>query len=207
MSIIIVDYKMGNLGSIANMLKKVGYPAQISDQPDAIRSATKLILPGVGAFDTAMQNIAELELAEVLRHKVLEDKVPILGVCLGMQLFANGSEEGQLPGLGWIDAKVVKFDLKKNTQHSKLRIPHMGWNFINIQKQSEILKGLDNEARFYFVHSYHFVCQNEEDVLAKTFYGYDFVSMVKRANIIGAQFHPEKSHRFGMTLYRNFAEL
>jgi imidazole glycerol-phosphate synthase subunit HisH len=201
--IVIVDYGMGNLGSIVNMIKKVGSQAVISSDPEQIRQAPKIILPGVGAFDTGMRRLNELGLVDVLNEKVLVEKTPTIGVCLGMQLLAKGSEEGVLPGLGWIDADVVRFRFEGN----QLRIPHMGWNTVNIQHEECLFRGLNNESRFYFVHSYHMVCHNTEDILTTTPYGYDFVSSVERGNIYGAQFHPEKSHKFGMRLLKNFVEL
>ena len=202
--IVVVDYGMGNLGSIANMLKKIGAAARISSDIPEIEGADKLILPGVGAFDNGMIKLHELGLVDILNTKVLQDKTPILGLCLGMQLFTQESEEGELAGLGWFEAQTVRFKFDKDQQG--LKIPHMGWNYIQVQKPSRLFEGMPEESRFYFVHSYHPVCQNQRDVLATTVYGYDFPSIIMRDNILGAQFHPEKSHKFGMRLFKNFVE-
>jgi glutamine amidotransferase len=202
--ITIVDYGMGNLGSIANVLKKVHAKAAVSSEAAAIERADKLILPGVGAFDTGMKNLTERGLIPLLNAKVLQEKTPILGLCLGMQLLARRSEEGQLPGLGWLDAETVRF--KFDGTHDHLKIPHMGWNTLQVCQPHPIFADMDAESRFYFVHSYHVVCADPRTVLAKTHYGYEFVSAVARDNIVGLQFHPEKSHKFGMKLLKNFAE-
>lgn len=203
--IVVVDYGMGNLGSILNMLKKIGAEARVSSDPQEIESADKLILPGVGAFDAGMKRLQELGLIGVLDDKVLNGKTPTLGVCLGMQLLTQQSEEGNLLGLGWIDGETIRFRFDPKQTH--LKIPHMGWNTVTIHREGELFRGLEHEARFYFVHSYHVVCNQQEDVLATTHHGYDFVSAIQRDNIMGTQFHPEKSHRYGMKLYRNFVEL
>jgi imidazole glycerol-phosphate synthase subunit HisH len=203
--ITIIDYGMGNLGSIANMLKKVGFKAVISSDIATIEKADKLILPGVGAFDSGMAKLNELGLIPVLNAKVKEAKTPILGVCLGMQLLARKSEEGKLPGLGWLEADAKKFTFDP-AQQSVLKVPHMGWNLIELNQPHPIFEAMYEEPRFYFVHSYHVVCQNEQDILATAHYGYEFVAAVVKENIVGVQFHPEKSHKFGMKLYRNFAE-
>ena len=202
--IAIVDYGMGNLGSIANMFKKVGAQSTISSDPQIIEAAEKLILPGVGAFDNGMKNLAQRGLADLLNVQVLQHKKPILGLCLGMQLFTRTSEEGQLQGLGWLNAKTVRF--KFDEASARLKIPHMGWNTLRIQKPHHLLADLGTDVRFYFVHSYHLLCNDPESVLATTTYGYDFASVVVQENILGAQFHPEKSHKFGMKLLKNFAE-
>lgn len=201
--IVVVDYGMGNIGSIANMLRKVGAEARISADHLVIESAGKLILPGVGAFDQGMQNLADRGLIPLLTRKVVEEGIPVLGVCLGMQLFARTSEEGRCPGLGWLDAAAVRF--RSVGPESRLKVPHMGWNTITVRRAHPILAGLEEGARFYFVHSYHVICRDPEAILASTTYGVEFVSAVARDNIVGVQFHPEKSHRFGMQLYRNFA--
>ena len=201
--IVIVDYKMGNIGSILNMLKKIGETAVISSDIKDINNADKLILPGVGSFDTGINNINNLGLLDILNKKVLEEKTPILGICLGMQLFANKSEEGVKRGLGWIDGNVVKFKFKDNN----LKIPHIGWNEIKIKKDDVLFKNIPEEPRFYFVHSYYFSCNDNNNILTTTNYGYDFVSIVRKDNITGVQFHPEKSHKYGMNLLKNFAQL
>lgn len=203
--IIIVDYGMGNLGSILNMLKKVGTrDAKISSDPKDIEQADKLILPGVGAFDTGIQRLRETGLIPLLNEKVLKANTPTLGVCLGMQLMAKISEEGELPGLGWMDAETIRF--RFDSRKTGLKVPHMGWNTIKIQREGTLFQGMYPDARFYFVHSFHFVAHDPEDVLTRTEYGYDFVSAVQRGHIMAAQFHPEKSHKFGMKIYKNFVE-
>ena len=201
--ITIVNYKMGNLGSIANMLKRLGVMCTITSDPAEIEAAKKIILPGVGHFDKAMHNLRELELVDLLRKKVLKDSVPVLGICLGMQLLCGSSEEGSLDGLDFIDASVKRFSF---SQDKGLKIPHMGWNSVKAEKSSPLLAGIGQDARFYFVHSYHAVCNDPKDVLTSTFHGYRFTSSFERNNIIGVQFHPEKSHRFGMQLLKNFIE-
>lgn len=202
--IAIIDYGMGNLASIQNMLKHIGVGAAITNDPEEIRSAGKLILPGVGAFDSGMRNIAELGLREVLDERVVGDRVPVLGICLGMQLLSRRSEEGSAQGLGWIDADTAKF--KFDGQSNNLKVPHMGWNLVDVRKQSRLFADMHEEPRFYFVHSYHLVCDDDRDVLGTTHHGYDFASAVEKDNICGVQFHPEKSHKFGMKLLANFAE-
>ena len=203
--ITIVDYGTGNLSSIANMLKRVGCASVITSDAGHIADAKKLILPGVGAFDTGMRNLHELDLIEVLDRKAREEKVPILGICLGMQLFVSGSEEGDLPGLGWIDGRVLKF--KPELPNQNLKVPHMGWNHIDQAKESKLFRETDSQQRFYFVHSYYVRPARDEDVLARTTYGETFASALERENIAGVQFHPEKSHKYGMKLLKNFAEM
>ena len=203
--IVIIDYKMGNLGSILNMLKKIGVQAIVSSLPEDILQADKLILPGVGAFDNGMANLKESSLLSVLNEKVLAKKTPILGICLGMQLLTRRSAEGRLEGLGWVEADTVRFRFGK--EESTLKIPHMGWNTVMFKPGSVLSSGLENEARFYFVHSFHVVCDREENVAGKTFYGYEFSSAIQNGNIIGVQFHPEKSHKYGLRLLKNFVEM
>ncbi|MFY9607535.1 MAG: imidazole glycerol phosphate synthase subunit HisH [Blastocatellia bacterium] len=202
--ITIVDYGTGNLASIANMLKKIGCASIITSEADRIAGAGKLILPGVGAFDTGMRNLMKLGLIEVLNRKAKQEKVPLLGICLGMQLFVSRSEEGDLPGLGWIDGNVIKFRPELNGKN--LKVPHMSWNHIDVVKESKLFSDMHAEPRFYFVHSYHVQLDRDEDLLANTTYGYPFASALERGNIAGVQFHPEKSHKFGMKLLKNFAE-
>jgi glutamine amidotransferase len=202
--IVIIDYGMGNLGSIKNMLKRIGAPAVISGNLQEIADADKLILPGIGAFDNGMQRLSELGLVSVLNQKVLTDGVPTLGICLGMQLMTRGSEEGRLSGLGWFEADTVRFNFGSNEQG--LKIPHMGWNSVHSLKASLLLDEMHEDPRFYFVHSYHAVCQRQEDVMLQATYGYEFVAGFERANIAGVQFHPEKSHKYGMKLLENFAK-
>ena len=202
--IIIINYGMGNLGSILNMLKKISAPAIISSDAEEIRRADKLILPGVGAFDNGMINLDSLGFVPVIEEKVLHQKTPILGICLGMQLMTKSSEEGKLPGLGWIDAQTARF---KHDPALNLKIPHMGWNTISMKKEHPLFREMHSDPRFYFVHSFHALCYNVQDVLTTSHYGYDFVSAFQRNNIMGVQFHPEKSHKYGMRLLKNFAEL
>jgi len=200
--ITIVDYGMGNLGSIRNMLKKIGADSEITAEPARIAAATKLVLPGVGAFDAGMENLDKSGLVPLLNERVRRDEVPVLGICLGMQLMTHSSSEGERPGLGWVDAKAVRFVPADAT----LKVPHMGWNIARPVRDDALLEGLPRESRFYFVHSYYVACERREDVLLTTFYGADFDSGFRRGNVWGVQFHPEKSHRFGMHLLRNFAE-
>ena len=201
--VIVVNYGIGNIGSILNMLKKIGVEALGSSAESEIRAAEKLILPGVGAYDSAMAKIESLGLIPILRDRVLNARVPLLGICLGMQLLTNGSEEGSRGGLGWVDAQVVRFD--KERASGDIRIPHMGWNKVKPVQDHILFHNLGEEARFYFVHSYHVVCSKER-VLSTTTYGYEFVSSIVQDNILGVQFHPEKSHKFGFEILKNFVE-
>lgn len=200
--IVIVDFGMGNLGSIANMFKKVGAKALISSRTEDVSGADQLVLPGVGTFDTGMRRLKETGLVPLLREKVLQGKTPMLGICLGMQLMTEASEEGSMAGLGWIKGRTVRFP-----HGIGLRVPHMGWNTVSQRKLCPLLHDLGPEPRFYFVHSYHVVCDQPDDILTVTEYGYDFASAFSHGNIFGLQFHPEKSHRFGMQLFRNFSGL
>jgi glutamine amidotransferase len=204
--IVIINYGMGNLGSVRNMFKHIGTDAVISDKADDINSAGKLVLAGVGAFDNGIQNIKKLGLFDILNKKVLEEKIPILGICLGMQLFSIRSEEGKLDGLGWIDSETIKFRFAPNSEQ-RLRIPHMGWNLVNIMKPGRLAAEMKENQKFYFVHSYHLTCKNESDVLFTSNYGYDFVCGIEKDNILGVQFHPEKSHKFGMQILKNFVNI
>ena len=197
----IVDYGMGNLGSIRNMLKKIGFESRISNDPAAIASAEKLILPGVGAFDAGMENLEEAGLLPALNKRVLEERVPVLGICLGMQLMAKSSAEGRRAGLGWVDAEVLRFEPGPRA----LKVPHMGWNRVQPLRASPLTDGLPEEPRFYFVHSYFVRCRKSEDVLLTTLYGEPFHSAFASGNVYGVQFHAEKSHKFGMALLANFA--
>lgn len=200
--LVVVDYGLGNLGSVLNMLRKVGAEAQISSEPERIARASGLILPGVGHFDHGMRNLRSRGLVAPLNEAVLVRHTPILGICLGMQLFARGSEEGTEPGLGWIPADVRKIDVG----HRNLRIPHMGWND-TCALDPRLFAGLEQGARFYYVHSYHVVCDDPNDVAARCTYGQEVTAAIRRGNIFGTQFHPEKSHKFGMRLLRNFVEI
>jgi len=199
---VIVDYGMGNVGSVVNMLRKVGSPCRLATGPADIEQAVRLILPGVGSFDAGMRNLRERNLIEALHRKVIQENTPILGVCLGMQLFSRRSEEGSEAGLGWVDAETVRFRVPVDAPAFK--VPHMGWNDVHICRPTPLFQNSEGECRFYFVHSYHVCCTNPDDVLTSTEYGYPFTSALCHANILGTQFHPEKSHRFGLDLLRNF---
>lgn len=199
--ITIVDYQMGNLGSILNMLKKIGHEALVTADPALIAEANKLILPGVGAFDAGMDRLERSGLVPLLNRRVLEDRVPALGICLGMQLMTRSSEEGARAGLGWIDADALRF----RPNDAALKVPHMGWNRVMPTRPSPLTDGLPEDPRFYFVHSFFVRCHDEADVLTTTLFGEPFASAFQHGNVWGVQFHPEKSHKFGMALLRNFA--
>lgn len=200
--ITIIDYKAGNLRSVANKLERIGVKTIITDKVAVISKAEKIILPGVGNFKTGMENLKKAGLIAILETKVLKEKVPILGVCLGLQLFSESSEEGHCRGLGWIKAETKKFDF---SEKEKLKIPHMGWNNLKIKRKSLLLDKITEDDDFYFVHSYHVCPKNPKIVLATTHYGYDFCSVINQENIYGTQFHPEKSHAAGMQILKNFA--
>ena len=203
--ITIVDYGMGNLGSVLNMLKRTGVKAIVTSDLELIHKAEKIILPGVGAFDYAMQRMSESGIQEVLNDKVLNDKVPVLGICLGMQLLTESSKEGKLPGLGWIKGQTLSF--AEEVKEKDLKVPHMGWNNVVKTLSSVLTTSFDDDYRFYFVHSYYVKCTQASDVILQTSYGTLFDSAVQRDNIFGAQFHPEKSHKYGMQLFENFAKI
>jgi len=200
--IVVVDYGVGNIASVLNMLKRVGAKAKASNSREDIEQADKLILPGVGAFDAGMQTLRSSGLIEVLNEQVLNKHKPVMGVCLGSQMLGNGSEEGNEPGLGWIDMDIVRFEKRDGR-----KVPHMGWNEVNPQLQHPILTGIDKESRFYFVHSYYMLPRHAENTLLTANYDQQFTAAVVKDNIFGFQFHPEKSHKFGMQLFKNFVEL
>ncbi|MFN5443031.1 MAG: imidazole glycerol phosphate synthase subunit HisH [Crocinitomicaceae bacterium] len=202
--IVIVDYGMGNIGSLKNILKKIGHQAIISNDLRDIRNASKLILPGVGHFQEAMVNLQKLNLIETLNHKVLIEKTPILGICLGMQLMTSFSEEGNVHGLDWIKGNTTKFTFPNQPE---IKIPHMGWNEIIPSKSHKINTDFEIPSRFYFVHSYFVSCEDKIDILHETDYHGIFTSAFNRENIYGVQYHPEKSHVFGLQLMKNFIEL
>jgi glutamine amidotransferase len=193
---------MGNLGSIYNMFKRIGVQVQVTGDLSVVERAKKILLPGVGAFDNAMSKINCSGLREVLDHKALVERVPILGICLGMQLLTRSSEEGKSNGLGWIAA-----DTKRFPASAALKVPHMGWNIVIPTRDSALTRELPKESRFYFVHSYYVQVDYESNSILKATYGITFDAAVQHDNIYGAQFHPEKSHRFGMILLGNFARL
>ena len=202
--ITIINYNLGNPKSIQNMLKHIrGGEVCISNDPDEIASAQRIILPGVGHFQHGMEQLAELGLVDVLKKEVLQNKKPILGICLGMQLLTKHSEEGNLAGLGFIDAQTKKFEFQDVT----LKVPHMGWNKVEFKKNTPVNTGVSINPRYYFVHSYFVDCANQDDILCTTQYGQEFVSGFQHQNIFGLQFHPEKSHKFGMELLANFCKI
>jgi len=200
----IIDYGMGNLGSVKRKLDRIGVPSVITSSPDEIRSADKLILPGVGHFGNAVNEIRSRGLWDILSNEVLTIKKPILGICLGMQLMAKCSEEGNVEGFGWIDAEVVRFNVQNTL---KFKVPHIGWNRVLVKKPGLLFNEVNLLQGFYFVHSYHLKCKVAEDILNESEYEYAFVSAIQRDNIWGVQYHPEKSHEAGEQLLRNFANL
>ncbi len=206
--VVIVDYGMGNLQSILTKVERLKHSALVSSNPQDIMAASKIILPGVGNFAAGMANIQQRNLQEVLNKKVLEDKAPVLGICLGMQLLTCFSEEGHVDGLKWIDARTEKFNFpgtaSGSTAKLTFRIPHVGWNKVFQKKASVLFKGIADGQRFYFTHSYKACCKDAGDIAAATDYGGEFTSVIERGNIFGVQFHPEKSHDHGLALIDNF---
>jgi len=202
MKVAIIDYGLSNSNSVLNMIKWIGADGIITSDSKEIQEATHLILPGVGAFDSGMENLRKSNLIDVLSEEVLIKKKPILGICLGMQLLLDSSEEGNTKGLGWIDGYSRKFVFETND----LKIPHMGWNEIFVQNNTALFDSLDKDFYLYFVHSYHAVCEDKY-AIGKTHYGYEFVSAVQNGNIYGIQPHPEKSHENGLKIIENFAKL
>ncbi len=203
--ITIIDYGSGNISAIGNIYEKLNIPFQIAKTPDDVVGAKKLFLPGVGAFDETIAKLDETGFREVLDKEVLENKVPIVGICVGMQILAQSSDEGKLPGLGYIKGHVKKIDEALLTQKPKL--PHLGWNTAEVKKPNQLFIDIDHEIGFYFLHTYYFECENPTDVLATTTYGKSFASAVNHENVYGIQFHPEKSHHNGVKLLHNFALL
>lgn len=197
--ITVIDYGLGNISSVINMIKKVGGAAHVCDNPSKLSDVRKLILPGVGSFDQGMSNLIDDGWVEPLTELVQEKKTPILGICLGMQLMARKSDEGKKRGLCWIDADVRRFNID-------LKVPHMGWNTVIVNKENSFFP-IESDNRFYFVHSYYLACDHKDDVLLTTNYGIDFASAFQVGNIIGMQFHPEKSHRFGMGVFKSFLDM
>lgn len=203
--ITIIDYGLGNIKAFVNVYERLNIPIKIAKTKYDLNDASKIIIPGVGAFDYAMEQLNKSGIRDELENKVIRDKVPVIGICVGMQILAKSSEEGKLPGLGWVDGEVLKFDI--NNIPYKTRLPHMGWNNINPIAESTLLNGFNNESRFYFLHSYYFVCNNQQDIISTTQYGIDFSSAINHNNIFGIQFHPEKSHSNGVSLLKNFAKI
>jgi glutamine amidotransferase len=201
MSIAIIDYGTGNTGSILNMLRYLNIGAFVCHETNELKKASRIILPGVGAFDHGMTNLRNSGMADMLYEKIMMRKTPVLGICLGMQLMTLRSAEGMTAGLGWINASTIAFG---HQWGEKLRIPHTGWNTVNPVKQGHLLRDMPDDARFYFVHSYHLQCHDPGIIAGKTQYGGWFDSVIEHENIFGCQFHPEKSHRFGMKIFENF---
>ena len=202
--IVIVDYGMGNLRSVQKKMERIGVHALISGDLKIIEQADKLILPGVGHFANAVKKLQESGIWDLLNEKVLNKKTPIIGICLGMQLMAKFSEEGLVDGLGWFDAQVIRFRVSDKIVY---KVPHIGWNTLAIKKESAFLNNIPAGVQFYFVHSFHFVCNHQSDELTSTEYDYQFTSAVYKENILGVQFHPEKSHDQGEQLLRNFVKI
>jgi glutamine amidotransferase len=203
--ITIINYGLGNIQAFANIYKRLTIPVHIATSVDDLVDAEKIILPGVGAFDWAMTRLNESGMRDRLEELVIDKGCPVLGICVGMQIMAKRSDEGVMDGLGWLDAEVKKFDESSFTQ--KTTLPHMGWNDVKPQKSDCLFLGLEEDVRFYFLHSYYFVPHQESDVLAVTDYNGIYTSGVRSGNVFGVQFHPEKSHHWGIQLLKNFAEL
>lgn len=203
--IAVVDYGMGNIAAICNMFKKLGVHCVAVKSPEELVAAEKIVLPGVGAFNAGVEHIGMASLREVLDSLALVKKIPVLGICLGMQLFGRASEEGNASGLGWLEADSVRFQVPESKKD--IKIPHMGWNVARYKEEALLFKGFEELPRFYFVHSYHVICDEDDTIAAVTEHGIPFASAIQKDNIFGVQFHPEKSHRFGMKLFANFASL
>jgi glutamine amidotransferase len=201
----IVDYGLGNLQAFANMYKRLGFESKRARTAADLEGATKIILPGVGAFDHAMEQLDASGMRPVLERLIKEQHVPVLGICVGMQILASSSEEGTAAGLGWVPGRVRSF--RTTPASAQLPMPHMGWNDVNPAVDSPLFAGLETGSRFYFLHSFYFDCDNAEHALARASYGFDFSCAVAAGNVYGVQFHPEKSHHYGAALLKNFAEL
>jgi len=201
----IPNLSIGNTKSVINMISRIGGKVIMANSPDELLNAKKIILPGVGSYDIGMRELHDDEWIGTLNKLVIDQKVPVLGICLGMQLFFNNSEEGTESGLGWIPGHLKKFVSEEN---NPIKIPHMGWNAVNVLRKDGLIPAFnDEELRYYFVHSYHAICENQEDLVATAFHGSNITAAVQKNNIYGVQFHPEKSHRFGMDLLTNFLSL
>ena len=203
--ITIINYGSGNIRAIGNIYDKLNIDYKIASSPQEVEGAQKIFLPGVGAFDETISMLDKTGFREVLDKEILQNKVPVIGICVGMQILAERSEEGSLPGLGYIKGSVKKID--ETLLNQKPKLPHLGWNSIEIVRQNTLLKGIDEEFGFYFLHTYYFECENHTDILATTNYGKSFASAVNHENVYGFQFHPEKSHNNGVTVLKNFASL
>jgi glutamine amidotransferase len=201
----IIDYGLGNINAFANIYRRLHVPCKRLSDPSDFEGVDKLILPGVGAFDHAMKTFSDSGLREITTQKVLDAGMPVIGICVGMQMLADSSEEGQLPGLGWIPGEVRKFDESRILFAT--RLPHMGWNDVESDTQSPVFKDFPSMSRFYFLHSYYFNCADSAHAIAWSDYGGRFSCAVARKNIFGVQFHPEKSHHFGVQLLENFSKI
>lgn len=202
--ITIVDYGLGNIGAFANLYKRVDVPARVARTADELADAERIILPGVGAFDHAMDLLDASGMRPTLERLVVDEKRPVMGVCVGMQILADGSDEGERTGLGWIPGRVRHFSSAPS--NADLPMPHMGWNDVYPRAGERLFEGLEADARFYFLHSYYFECPNEDHIAAHSGYGLEFACAVRNGHVHGVQFHPEKSHHYGARLLKNFAE-
>lgn len=202
--ILILDYSAGNIQSVRKKVERFQQDVVVGNEPKLLEQASKIILPGVGHFGNAMQQLQRLNIQDTLNEQVLVKQKPILGICLGMQLMAKHSEEGNVDGLGWVNGTIQRFQVKDTLKH---KIPHMGWNSVSVKKESALMRNIPEESEFYFVHSYHFATEDESIVLNTTDYSYPFVSAFEHNNIFGVQYHPEKSHDTGMQLIQNFLTL
>jgi glutamine amidotransferase len=205
LTIAIVDYECGNTGSIANMLRHLGANAKVTRENSELQRASGIILPGVGSFDTGIEKLLKFGLDKTLSTLAHDDRKPVLGVCLGAQLMTKSSEEGKKLGMGWVDAVTKRFQFDDSER--PLPIPHMGWSFVSSFTEDQMCAGFDEFTKFYFVHSYHFELHDEDIALINSHYGYSFPAAFKKGNVVGVQFHPEKSHRHGMNLMKNFLAL
>jgi glutamine amidotransferase len=203
--ITIIDYGVGNVLAFVNIYSRLNIPIAVAKSSDDFVKATKLILPGVGSFDHAIQQLDQSGMRQSIEQLVLQQGMPIMGICVGMQMLANTSDEGTLPGLGWVDGKVKKFDMSAMPRGTNL--PHMGWNDVKPVVEGGLFNGMEQDSRFYFLHSYYIECHQQSNILALTDYGGQFCCAVRRDNMYGVQFHPEKSHYFGSQLLRNFAKI
>jgi glutamine amidotransferase len=203
--ITIIDYGLGNIRAFVNVFDRLNIKTKIARKSDDFKDASKIILPGVGAFDYAMNQLNASGMRDELENQVLSNKIPVVGICVGMQMLAKSSDEGNLPGLGWIDGEVKLFDASLIPY--KTRLPHMGWNSIRPVNGNHLMTDFNDDSRFYFLHSYYFVCHNKDEIISTTEYGVTFTSAVNKENIYGIQFHPEKSHQNGIQLLHNFAKL